>query len=84
MQQIVTFSKPRFVTATIKTILAIIDDVGHIPFAVLLEYRRTVNLMVVVCRCHHHTIFIRRTHFLVNALHVRLWNDVSSKTADHT
>ena len=84
MQQIVTFSKPRFVAASIKSILAVINDVGHIPLPVLLEYRRAVYLMVVVRRRHHHTIFIGRAHLLVDALHILLRNDVGGKTTDYT
>ena len=84
MQQIDALSEPRLVASSVSTLLAVIDDVSHIPLAVLLEHRRTVYLVVVVRRSHHQTIFIRRAHLLVDALHVLLRNNVSGKTADHS
>ena len=79
MQQIVTFCYPRFVASSVSTILAVIDDVGHIPFAILLENGGTVYLVVVVRRRNHQTIFIGRTHLLVDALHHVLANTIVGK-----
>ena len=75
MQQVVTFSYPRLVATSVSTLLAIIDHISHIPSAILLEDGWTVYLVIVVRRRNHQTIFVRRAHLVIDALHI-LMTDV--------
>ena len=83
MQQVVRRCQPCLIASSVQSVFSIVDHIGNQPFFANTEDRWAVYLMVVVSGGYHHTIFIRSAHLIVDALHVRLWNDVSSQTAEH-
>ena len=68
-EQVITFGKPCFITAAVGAVFTVVNDIGHIPFAVFAEDSGTVYLMIIVCRCHDHSVFIRCAYLFIYALH---------------
>ena len=69
MQQVGRRSQPRLVATSVSTLLTIVHHVGHIPFAIFLEYSRAVYLVVVIGRGYNEAIFIGCAHLVIDALH---------------
>ena len=69
LQQVIAGSEPCFIPSAIRSVLAVVYHIGHIPLAALPVHHRTVYLVVVVLWGNHHTIFIRRLHLVVYLLH---------------
>ena len=84
MQQVVRRRQPRLVATSVSTILAVINDVCHIPFAIVLKYGGTVYLVVIVGGSHDKAVFIGCAHLVKDALHGTLRDDVGGKTADNS
>ena len=80
VEQVVALGEPRLVAPAVSAVLAVVAYVGHHPFAVLTEHRGTVYLVVVVRRCHHHTIFIWCLDGIINLLHLRLCDGSRSRS----
>ena len=72
VEQVAAGGNPCLVASAVGAAFAVVAHVGHKPLAVLAEHRRTVYLVAVVGRCHHHSVFVWRLHGLVDALHLLL------------